>query len=109
VSGISFAIGRRETLALVGESGSGTSTVARMVVGCCGPRPGGDHSTASTLWAPARVAERQTLRRRLQMIFQESLRQPQSALAVDRIIADPIKASELAKDKARWSIAWPSS
>ena len=39
VSGVSFAIGRRETLALVGELGSGKSTVARMVVGLLSPRP----------------------------------------------------------------------
>lgn len=36
VDGVSFEINRGETLALVGESGCGKSTVARMLVGCMG-------------------------------------------------------------------------
>src|SRR3954453_20280130 len=41
VDGISFAIPRGETLALVGESGCGKSTVARIIVGL--HRPSGGH------------------------------------------------------------------
>ena len=100
VAGISFAIGRRETLALVGESGSGKSTVARMVVGLLRPTAGAVTIDGIDMWAPVRADERQTLRRRLQMIFQDPYASLNPRWRVDRIIADPIKAFDLAKDKA---------
>src|SRR5262245_18009896 len=67
VSEVSFAIARRETLALVGESGSGKSTVARMVVGLLPPTRGSVSIDGIDMWAPKGTAERQRLRRRLQM------------------------------------------
>jgi peptide/nickel transport system ATP-binding protein len=100
VSEISFAIGRRETLALVGESGSGKSTVARMVVGLLRPTAGTVTIDGIDMWAPVRAAERQTLRRRLQMIFQDPYASLNPRWRVDRIIADPIQAFDLAKDRA---------
>ena len=41
VDGVSFEIQRGETLALVGESGCGKSTVARLLVGLYAPTRGG--------------------------------------------------------------------
>ena len=41
VDGVSFAIERGKTLALVGESGCGKSTVARLLVGLYAPTRGG--------------------------------------------------------------------
>ena len=43
VDGVSFAIERGKTLALVGESGCGKSTVARLLVGLYEPTRGGMH------------------------------------------------------------------
>ena len=100
VTGISFTIGRRETLALVGESGSGKSTAARMVVGLLRPTAGTVTIDGVDMWATARAAERQKLRRRLQMIFQDPYASLNPRWRVDRIIADPIKAFGLAKDSA---------
>ena len=100
VTGVSFTIGRRETLALVGESGSGKSTVARMVVGLLRPTAGTVTIDGIDMWATARAAERQKLRRRLQMIFQDPYASLNPRWRVDRIIADPIKAFGLAKDSA---------
>jgi peptide/nickel transport system ATP-binding protein len=40
VDGVDFTIGRGETLSLVGESGCGKSTVARVVVGLYRPSRG---------------------------------------------------------------------
>jgi peptide/nickel transport system ATP-binding protein len=100
VTGISFTIGRRETLALVGESGSGKSTAARMVVGLLRPTAGTVTIDGVDMWATARAAERQKLRRRLQMIFQDPYASLNPRWRVDRIIADPIKAFGLASDRA---------
>ena len=99
VTDISFTIGRRETLALVGESGSGKSTAARMVVGLLPPTSGSVTIDDIDMWAPARQGDRQKLRRRLQMIFQDPYASLNPRWRVDRIIADPIKAFGLAKDR----------
>ena len=100
VSGVSFAIRRNETVALVGESGSGKSTVARMIVGLLQPTAGSVSIDGIDMWAPARAAERQKLRRRLQMIFQDPYASLNPRWRVDRIVADPIRAFGLAKDPA---------
>ncbi len=71
VDGISFAIQRGKTLALVGESGCGKSTVARLLVGLYPPTAGSVSfdgvDTAQTLAGSGALA----LRRRMQMIFQD--------------------------------------
>ena len=99
VSDVSFTIGRRETLALVGESGSGKSTVARMVVGLLQPTSGNVSIDGIDMWEAKRSAERQKLRRRLQMIFQDPYASLNPRWRVDRIIADPIKAFGLASGR----------
>ncbi|HJZ32696.1 MAG TPA: ABC transporter ATP-binding protein [Hyphomicrobiaceae bacterium] len=100
VTGVSFTIGKRETLALVGESGSGKSTVARMIVGLLPPTGGKVAIDGIDIWAPASAAQRQRLRRRLQMIFQDPYASLNPRWRVDRIIADPIRAFRLAADRA---------
>ena len=71
VDGVSFAIDRGETFALVGESGSGKSTVARMVVGLLPPSGGEVSIDGVSMSSRADTSERQRLRRRIQMIFQD--------------------------------------
>jgi peptide/nickel transport system ATP-binding protein len=103
VNGVSFSIGRGETLALVGESGSGKSTVARMTVGLLRPTAGSVAIDGIDMWAPSRRGaqrrERQRLRRRLQMIFQDPFASLNPRWRVSRIVADPIRAFGLAKDR----------
>lgn len=98
VTDVSFSIGRRETLALVGESGSGKSTVAKMVVGLLPPTGGKVTIDNIDMWAAESATERQKLRRRIQMIFQDPYASLNPRWRVDRIIADPITAFGLAAD-----------
>jgi len=92
VDGVSFDIRKGETFALVGESGSGKSTVARMVVGLLNPS-GGTVSIDGVSMFDARAAqERQRLRRRMQMIFQDPYASLNPRWRVGRIIAEPIRA-----------------
>jgi peptide/nickel transport system ATP-binding protein len=100
VTDVSFSIGRGETLALVGESGSGKSTLARMTVGLLRPTDGTVTIDGIDMWAAARHGERQRLRQRLQMIFQDPFASLNPRWRVSRIVADPIHAFGLAKDKA---------
>jgi len=99
VSGASFSIGRGATLALVGESGSGKSTLARMTVGLLQPTAGRVTIDGIDMWAEADRSERQRLRRRLQMIFQDPFASLNPRWRVQRIVAEPIAAFGLAKDK----------
>ena len=95
VDGVSFDIRKGETFALVGESGSGKSTVARMVVGLLNPS-GGTVSIDGVSMFDARAAqERQRLRRRMQMIFQDPYASLNPRWRVGRIIAEPIRAFDI--------------
>ena len=100
VDGVSFDIRKGETFALVGESGSGKSTVARMVVGLLNPS-GGTVSIDGVSMFDARAAqERQRLRRRMQMIFQDPYASLNPRWRVGRIIAEPIHAFGIIRGEA---------
>jgi peptide/nickel transport system ATP-binding protein len=95
VDGVSFSIAKGETFALVGESGSGKSTVARMVVGLLPPTGGEVTIDGVSMSSQAALAERQRLRRRIQMIFQDPYASLNPRWQVDRIVAEPIRAFRL--------------
>jgi peptide/nickel transport system ATP-binding protein len=95
VDGVSFSIAKGETFALVGESGSGKSTVARMVVGLLPPTDGEVVIDGVSMSSKAALAERQRLRRRIQMIFQDPYASLNPRWQVDRIVAEPIRAFRL--------------
>ena len=97
VDGITFSIPKGTTLSLVGESGCGKSTVARLVVGLYGPTRGKAIFDGQDL-AQARADAAQ--RRRMQMIFQDPYASLNPRWRVRDIIAEPIRAFGLAKDTA---------
>mgnify|MGYP001258152225 CR=1 FL=1 len=95
VDGVSFTIRAGETLALVGESGCGKSTVARMLVGLHTPSRGRvlfDGKDPGTVQGE----ELARLKRRLQMIFQAPYASLNPRWKVGRIIAEPIRVHRLA-------------
>jgi peptide/nickel transport system ATP-binding protein len=99
VDGISFTIRRGETFALVGESGCGKSTVARLVVGLYRPTAGHILFAGREL---ARLTTRRSaapLRRRLQMIFQDPYASLDPRWRVRRIIAEPLRTHRLGVSK----------
>ena len=100
VQEVTFDIPRRQTFALVGESGSGKSTVAKMVVGLLPPSAGQVTIDGHDMWATTTPADMTALRRRIQMIFQDPYASLNPRWRVGAIIADPIKAFGLTKDRA---------
>ena len=68
VDGVSFRVARGSTLSLVGESGCGKSTVARLAVGLYTPS-GGEIRFEGEAISAARAQP--DLRRRMNMIFQD--------------------------------------
>ena len=95
VDGVSFAIPRGETLALVGESGCGKSTVARLLVGLHSPSRGRILFDGVDL-ATADRAALATVRRRMQMIFQDPYASLNPRWRVRDIVAEPLRAQGLA-------------
>jgi len=89
VNRVSFTIQRGETLALVGESGCGKSTVARLLVGLYPPSEGAMFFDGQPL-LQLRTARGRDLRRRLQMIFQDPYASLNPRWRVGRIIAEPL-------------------
>lgn len=73
VDGVSFEIEKGKTLALVGESGCGKSTVARLLVGLYEPTRGGLTFDNQDAHAAFKGNDARAMRRRIQMIFQDPM------------------------------------
>jgi peptide/nickel transport system ATP-binding protein len=98
VDGVSFDIQRGQTLALVGESGCGKSTVARLLVGLCEPTRGGLAFDGQDAHAAFKTPQGRQLRRRIQMIFQDPYASLNPRWTVADIIAEPLREHGIETD-----------
>lgn len=89
VDDVSFTLNKGETLALVGESGCGKSTVARLLTGLYGLSKGSIQFDGMNI-ATMNHSQKQAMRRRLQMIFQDPYASLNPRWHVGRIIAEPL-------------------
>jgi peptide/nickel transport system ATP-binding protein len=90
VDGVSLAIAKGETLGLVGESGCGKSTVARLIVGLYRPTRG------EIRYAGNRIdvdGASRAARREMQMIFQDPYASLNPRWRVADIVAEPLIAA----------------
>ncbi len=100
VDGVNFAIRPGQTLAVVGESGCGKSTVARLVAGLYRPTRGAITIDGINVANGADRAQHRQVRRQLQMIFQDPMASLNPRWRVRDIIAEPIRAFRLLKTEA---------
>ncbi|MGF1609263.1 MAG: ATP-binding cassette domain-containing protein, partial [Kiloniellales bacterium] len=95
VDGVSLEIPRGKTFSLVGESGCGKSTVARLVVGLYKPTRGSIAFDGVEITGAAGRKGMERARKRLQMIFQDPYASLNPRWRVGDIIAEPIRAHRL--------------
>ena len=100
VDGVSFEIERGQTLALVGESGCGKSTVARLLVGLYKPSRGSFQFDGQDAHLGYGGADAHVLRRRIQMIFQDPYASLNPRWLVEDIVGEPLREHGMASGKA---------
>jgi peptide/nickel transport system ATP-binding protein/oligopeptide transport system ATP-binding protein len=97
VDGISFEIAPGETLGLVGESGCGKSTTARLILRLLDPTSGEIFFDGKEIHAMTRE-EIRAVRKDMQIVFQDPYASLNPRMTVRQIVAEPLIVHGMAKD-----------
>lgn len=101
VNGVSFKIEKGETFGVVGESGCGKTTLGRLIMGLIRPSGGWiefDGRDFSTL----NNTQMRSVRRRMQIIFQDPYSSLDPHMSIFSIITEPIRSiKDLSKNNRR--------
>jgi peptide/nickel transport system ATP-binding protein/oligopeptide transport system ATP-binding protein len=100
VDGVSFTLGRGETLGLVGESGCGKSTVGRAVLRLVEPTAGRVTLDGTRIDTLSRAALRDA-RIEMQIVFQDPFASLNPRRTVGQSVAEPLANYGLGDDNAR--------
>ncbi len=100
VDEISFTLGEKETLGLVGESGCGKSTASRTILNLITPTSGQVWFQGQNLFA-LKPSERRSIRQGIQIIFQDPFGSLNPRLTVKRIVEEPLLTHKIGNRAAR--------
>jgi peptide/nickel transport system ATP-binding protein len=104
VDRVSFTVGHGDTLGIVGESGCGKTTVARMIMGAYRPTEGqiwfqpSDGEPRVDL-ADIDPKQMRPLRRHIQMVFQDPFASLNPRMTVREILAEPLIVNRVARGR----------
>ncbi|RWP46929.1 ABC transporter ATP-binding protein [Mesorhizobium sp.] len=104
VEDVSFSVDAGETLCIVGESGCGKSTVARLLMRLAEPTSGRVLIEGTDI-AGLKKGSLRAWRRRMQMIFQDPYSSLNPRLTAERIITEPVENFERLSRKQRKALA----
>ena len=104
VDDVTFTVDRGETLALVGESGCGKSTVGRLVLRLIEPTSGAVHFDGTNIGALAESALR-AQRRQMQIIFQDPYASLNPRMTIGQILSEPLRLHGLAPGREAARVA----
>ncbi|MER8678207.1 dipeptide ABC transporter ATP-binding protein [Mesorhizobium sp. M0037] len=104
VEDVSFSVEAGETLCIVGESGCGKSTVARLLMRLTEPTAGRVLIEGTDI-AGLKKGSLRAWRRRMQMVFQDPYSSLNPRLSAERIITEPVENFERLSRKERRTFA----
>ncbi|MFA7248835.1 MAG: ABC transporter ATP-binding protein [Dehalococcoidia bacterium] len=110
VDSLSFDVVRGSTMGIVGESGCGKSTAARLIVGLLPIDEGDIIFDGANVRAPRQLhrpgPSEKALRRNMQMVFQDPHSSLNPRASVGEIISFPMKVHGFTKEQQRERTSW---
>jgi glutathione transport system ATP-binding protein len=104
VDGVSFELRQGRTLGIVGESGSGKSTTLTEILELTAPQSGSVEVLGTDV-ATLSAASRRSLRRDIQVVFQDPVASLDPRLPVFELVAEPLRANGFAKGNTNTRVA----